>query len=220
MSMHGTDLKLRTAYASLALQTITGILTALAFVVLPSDENGGTDLQTIAALELSSQILEFMWYAYVVFVYKQIITWTRYLDWFFSTPLMLVSTALFFLHRQSLPSSELLRGEGLGCLVCNAFMLFCGYIVEADIVPHRSRLQTVAMGSVFFVGSFTFLATFIDEDDAISIVLFWIIYVVWAGYGLAALLPDTPKNVSYNILDLVSKNMYGIFIFAYSASRS
>ena len=31
--------------------------------------------------------------------YREIKTWTRYLDWFLSTPIMLVSTAFFFRHR-------------------------------------------------------------------------------------------------------------------------
>ena len=35
-------------------------------------------------------------------------------------------------------------------------------------------------------------------------------YGVWALYGVAAALPDAPKNISYNGLDLVSKNAFGV----------
>ena len=34
--------------------------------------------------------------------------------------------------------------------------------------------------------------------------------------GVAAAFGDVPKNVAYNGLDIVSKNLYGVFLFAYA----
>jgi hypothetical protein len=40
-------------------------------------------------------------------------------------------------------------------------------------------------------------------------------FVVWSLYGIAALLPTLQKNISYNGLDIIAKNFYGLFIFYY-----
>ena len=36
---------------------------------------------------------------------------------------------------------------------------------------------------------------------------------VWGLYGVAAMTDLKTKNISYNILDIVSKNFYGLFIY-------
>ena len=35
---------------------------------------------------------------------------------------------------------------------------------------------------------------------------------IWSLYGVAAMLPSNYKNFSYNILDIFSKNFYGLYI--------
>jgi bacteriorhodopsin len=42
--------------------------------------------------------------------------------------------------------------------------------------------------------------------------LFWYFFSVWSIYGIAALFPYKEKNISYNILDLFSKNFFGLFL--------
>ena len=37
--------------------------------------------------------------------------------------------------------------------------------------------------------------------------------LIWALYGVAAYFDHIPKNISYNILDVISKNFYGLYIF-------
>ena len=39
--------------------------------------------------------------------------------------------------------------------------------------------------------------------------------IVWSLYGFAALLGTKNKNISYNLLDIVAKNFYGLFIYFY-----
>ena len=38
---------------------------------------------------------------------------------------------------------------------------------------------------------------------------------IWSLYGVAALLKIREKNTMYNMLDVVSKNFYGLLIYAY-----
>ena len=43
--------------------------------------------------------------------------------------------------------------------------------------------------------------------------LFYFMFIVWGLYGIAALFDVYSKNLCYNILDIISKNFYGLFIF-------
>ena len=40
----------------------------------------------------------------------------------------------------------------------------------------------------------------------------WIFIGIWAFYGISYLLPKNIKNISYNILDLISKGIFAILI--------
>lgn len=210
---------LQSAVASLFVQVLIGIITGASFVIDISDATVRREVEVILGLEIGSQVIEFVWYVVVVCRFREIQTWARYLDWVLSTPVMLISTVLFFSHRDDSTSFvSPLRGVPLYLsLVCNWIMLLMGFLSETDRVP---RPLGLTLGSLAFVASFTFLATHIPADDGLSIGLFWFMYVVWGGYGVAAILPYREKNVSYNFLDIVSKNFYGLFLFVYSLTRS
>ena len=44
--------------------------------------------------------------------------------------------------------------------------------------------------------------------------IFLLMTIVWSLYGVAAMFPTIIKNLSYNILDVISKNFYGLYLFA------
>ena len=201
----------RSAVVSLVVQLLVGSITTVGFFV--SD----ADLSIIFAFELASQVIELLWYVWVVCRYRRIVTWTRYVDWVWSTPVMHISTALFLYHRAHKPILDVLRAWPLylACIL-NWLMLAFGFAMETGAVRPFLGL---AGGGVAFVGSFGALAVLVDEQDALSVGLLTAIYIVWALYGVAAALPDVPKNVGYNALDVVSKNFYGLFLFVYSSSN-
>lgn len=202
----------KTAVGSLVAQVLLGIFTTLGFFVgVPKHLED--DLFPIFVLEISSQIIEFVWYCIVVCRYGEITTWTRYFDWFFSTPLMLISTVLFFLHRTNANVDEFLKSGRLYMLIMfNWLMLSFGFALELNAI---SKLFGIAFGTVMLIASFYIMATFL-QDDELSIALFIFMFVVWFLYGVAAALPYKEKNVSYNGLDIVSKNFYGVFLTVYS----
>lgn len=204
----------RTAVASLVTQVVIAVATAVGFFVRVEDPEDASDLNVILGVEFGSQIIEFLWYLIVVFRYTTIMTWTRYLDWVVSTPIMLASTVLFFAHRTgedlSTPFSNPLIYV---TFVSNWLMLLFGFLAETMRIPRAAGLF---IGGIFFVASFVSLATHVDERDALSNGLFWFTYAVWAGYGLAATLSYEGKNIAYNALDVVAKNFYGLFLFIYS----
>ena len=206
----------RSAVASLAVQVIVGTVTLAGLFVPLSKQEKEEDLRLIFGLELGSQLIEFVYYLLVVCRFRTILTWTRYLDWVISTPIMLVSTALFFRHRRGQSAAGVWNENGAlwAALGLNWLMLAFGFTLEVSrALP---PVLSLALGGAAFVGSFTSLARCVDGDDAVSVGLFGAMYVVWALYGVAAALNDVPKNVAYNALDVVSKNFYGVFLFAYA----
>lgn len=203
----------RSAAASLVVQVLVVAVTGATFF-LPSSKK---DLNTIVLFEFASQIVEMIWYGMAVCRFKSILTWTRYLDWVLSTPIMLITTAFFFHHRQGLPIFDVFDSYRIyACLALNWVMLAFGLAMETDTLGNRP--VGLGLGGLAFVGSFTLLSLFMDGADHVSVGLFYVMYAVWGLYGVAAAFPDEPKNVSYNILDLVSKNFYGVFLFAYTLS--
>ena len=201
------------AVTSLTVQAVVGFATAASFF-LPKVT---PELQTILILELSSQLVEFVWYLVVVCRDREILTWTRYIDWVVSTPVMLVSTALFLRMRDEREGSVFAEGALWSCLILNWLMLAFGFLMETS--SNFPRVAGLAFGGAAFVGSYTMLARLVDVHDALSVWLFACMYAVWALYGVAAALPDVPKNVSYNALDVVSKNFYGVFLLVYTITQ-
>jgi bacteriorhodopsin len=51
-----------------------------------------------------------------------------------------------------------------------------------------------------------------DEKNREINLLFWYFFIVWSMYGISAMFPYTEKNISYNILDIFSKNFFGLFL--------
>jgi hypothetical protein len=42
--------------------------------------------------------------------------------------------------------------------------------------------------------------------------MFWYFAGVWSLYGVAAIMPYYWKNIGYNILDIFSKNFFGLYL--------
>lgn len=209
----------RTAAASLLVQLAVAIVTAAGLFV-PLDAAVRADLEVILALELGSQVVELAWYTVAVCAAREIATWTRYVDWVVSTPAMLVAAALFFRHRRGLALAGLFTSyEIYAVLALDWAMLALGYLVERGRLP---RAPGLAGGSAALVLAFALLARQLGPApvDALSLPVFWVMYGVWALYGVAAALPDAPKNVAYNGLDVVSKNAFGALLFAYALANA
>jgi hypothetical protein len=213
-----SDLKLKTAQASLLMQVVLGIVTASSlFFNIPVDT-----LYYIILLESIAQVVEFIYYAVVVFRLRKIYTWARYLDWYISTPVMLISTVAFFEYSKdtTFAITTLFQTPLIYLiLVTNWIMLSFGYLVETARMP---RALGLILGMLSFVVTFV-LVGFVairETQGILNPILYGVISLVWGLYGIAASLPDVQKNVSYNFLDVISKNFYGIFLFAYTLQIS
>lgn len=211
-----------TVYISLLMQLITTLISldGLNYELVKQDEI----LHDILILEALVQFVEAGFYIWVILALKDIklMTPRRYIDWFITTPTMLVSTVIFmeYLKRKekggpTFTLREFLVENKTDVIVIaslNFLMLLFGYLGETGVLNNSSA---VAIGSVFFVGSFKYIYDKYAYHTSYGKTLFYVVAGVWALYAVAACLPIIAKNTMYNTLDIFSKNFYGVFIYYY-----
>ena len=91
----------------------------------------------------------------------------------------------------------------------NFLMLMVGFLGELNILNKRVSL---ILGFVFFIINFSFIYYYYVKDFSRNKWIFNTITFLWGLYGIAYLFSSDTKNTSYNILDVFSKNFYGLFI--------
>ena len=223
-------------------------------LVAAGSGGAGGPLGVVLTMENVVQVVEILfyhWYRWLAVGSAAVasgardIAWVRYIDWVFTTPVMLVSTALFFEWQR--------RGSGGGAggdgkdsgafslwnwldenqtavwamVLANGIMLGVGFFQEMGVldIVTSSVVGFAALGVSFWVlgrlrpkgdgdeggkDSSALLGKL--RGDGMSGWLYPFMYVVWALYGVAAMLPSLWKNVMYNVLDLFAKNFYGMYV--------
>ena len=163
-------------------------------------------------LDAIVQVIELMFYVCLICI-GRLSTYFRYIDWFVTTPTMMVSTMMFmtFLDDVDATVANFVNNHGLTVvpvLIMNTLMLCFGLLGELQWISRRVSVQ---LGLVPLVAMFTIIYVQLPYTTA-GIVILTFQFVVWSFYGLAALLDFTSKNVMYNFLDLIAKNFYGIVV--------
>ena len=205
---------------SIIIQIVTGIVEIIALLIkLPSKI---MFLKQMMLLEVFVQIIEGLFYIYWFFNFKKIINITpsRYMDWVITTPTMLVNLIfylIFLQHFEKNTSStlhffELFNREFytiMTVLILNWMMLLFGYLGEISVMP---ILLSVSLGFIPFVIYYYIIYSkyALISKDGFNVFLYFFIF--WSLYGVVATMPYKIKNTCYNILDLFSKNFFGIFL--------
>lgn len=175
-------------------------------------------LQTVLWIETIVQVIElafYSWYSYYFHTVAEA-TFYRYHDWAVTTPLMLFSTMVYYEY-QNKPEDDVtlesfLREHWQDVLVVagfNAVMLLFGYLYELNLIDIWTS-QT--LGFAGFAGSFYVMWDKFASKSPKNTWLYAFMFIVWALYGVAAMFTSVWKNVSYNLLDVVAKNFYGVFL--------
>ena len=146
----------------------------------------------------------------------------RYFDWFITTPIMLISTIIFMEYKRKKENNEdtlyfwdFIKNNKKNIILIvslNFLMLLMGILSEAGIIDMK---YGISLGFLFFIGSFYIIYENYAKYTENGKKLFVFLFGVWSLYGFAAVLPVVPKNTCYNILDIVAKNFYGLFIYHY-----
>ena len=207
---------------SIKLQILAGIISLFGLFIKLKKED--SILYTILLMETIVQFIEGFWYLnfyYFTFNRNQLndIATKRYDDWYLYTPIMLLSTAIFMQYtyekENKLPVSTLheILSEKFYPLLSIAFfnytMLVFGKKYEKK---EKGFMNYLYYGFISFFLSFYILYQSFASKSKKGKQLFAFVFVIWFFYGIAALQPTIPKNIYYNILDIISKNFYGIYI--------
>ena len=211
----------RTVYASLAIQlgTTAVSLDGLNYELSEKD----AILHDILILETFVQIVEAVFYIWVILALKKlkIMAPRRYLDWMITTPTMLLTTIIFMEYmrykdtRKPFTLMEFLKDHQSNIVKIFAYnwgMLLFGYLGEAGLMCKKT---SIIIGFIFFGLSFELIYANYAQHTELGKKLFVFLVGVWSLYGVAAMLGLREKNTMYNMLDIVSKNFYGLFIYAY-----
>ena len=201
------------SYFSLIVQLVSGIVgvNGLFIKLKPQDEI----LKTALKLETLVQLIEFIFYIYLIYTIQMSkltfnITSVRYFDWMITTPTMLISTIMFL---QNEKKEDFNFKKELNTIikitVGNWLMLLFGYLGEINIL---NLGISNSFGFIFFAYTFKQLYSNYVKTKT-GIYLYYFMFIIWSLYGVASVLSFETKNIMYNILDLFSKNFYGIFLY-------
>ena len=215
---------LNSAYFSLILQLIIGIICIFGiFIPLKKKDNVLTD---ILILETIVQFIEFTFYFWLIIQFSKInyeVTFVRYFDWFITTPTMLISIIIFMIYQNSLNETnndpinfykEFIENMNtiVYILLFNALMLIFGFLGEIKLL---NKKLSFIFGFIFFFLSYYLIFSNYVNNNINNLFLFIINFILWSLYGIAYLFTYKNKNISYNILDIFSKNLNGLFLFFY-----
>jgi bacteriorhodopsin len=216
---------------SIVVQLVTGVIELLAFFVKTPPGMGL--IKQLLGLEVAVQAVEGSFYAWLYYNIDRVknITPKRYADWAITTPTMLVTLIAYIIYlktnkgngNDSLSLIQILRENAVSIaqiLGLNWLMLLFGYLGEVGVF---SLLTGVALGFVPFIAYFYIMYEKFVANDAIhnngtngtngtSLKIYAYFLVAWSLYGIVAVLPYALKNTIYNVLDLFSKNFFGIFL--------
>jgi hypothetical protein len=132
-----------------------------------------------------------------------------------TTPLMLITLSAFLKHDGTTGDrlTDFLsknKGSVIKIVLLNAMMLLLGLMAE---LGYLSPYTAVALGFIPFVLNFKHIKdTFLPKEDKVKNVVFYWFVFFWALYGVFATMNYQTKNVGYNILDIFSKNFFGLFL--------
>jgi len=132
---------------------------------------------------------------------------TRYIDWMITTPLILLAVVLFY---NTHGNSVNYKCYGMIVLL-NWLMLLFGYLGERKIM---SPMTGLLIGFVFFALMLLYLYMYLIPSGC-SLTVFIIFGIIWSGYGIAYMLDEEEKNIAYNILDVISKALFGVVLWMY-----
>jgi bacteriorhodopsin len=208
---------------SIAVQAITGIIEL--FTLFVKTPPSMALIKQLLGLEVAVQVVEGGFYAWLYHNINTIknITPKRYADWAITTPTMLITMVAYIIYLNSKTTTttgslslvQILRenaGPFVQILGLNWLMLLFGYLGEIGVIP---MIAGVAIGFVPFIAYFYIIyANFLNQSasSSTSIKIYTYFLVFWSLYGVVAVLPYALKNTIYNVLDLFSKNFFGLFL--------
>jgi bacteriorhodopsin len=148
----------------------------------------------------------------------------RYFDWFITTPTMLLTSIIYFQYeeykekeyKKDLMNLTLIsfikenKENIIFIMICNFLMLLFGYLSE---INYLDKTIGFVIGFIFFYLCFNNIYNYYAKKSKRGIIVYYFLLVIWSLYGFAFILNSEHKNISYNILDIFSKNFFGLYLY-------
>jgi len=202
------------AYFSLIIQFIIGIINIYGLNIdVPPDK---VIFKDILKLEFGVQIIEFIFYCWMIINFELIknITPYRYVDWIITTPTMLITLLAYLSDQEKSTLKEYISKNKLfmsKIIILNLSMMLFGLAGELNYINYNTSIM---IGFIPFVYYFKLIYDkyLSNNTDKNKLKLYCIFLILWTLYGVVAFLPYEQKNIAYNIIDLFSKNLFSVFL--------
>jgi bacteriorhodopsin len=197
----------QTTNLSIIIQALSGVYTTRTFGIKEPKL-----LVQAVNLELFVTLIQFIFYTVLIRNHSiETMAITRYYDWMITTPLMLVSMSTYFLYKGGeeggmIDMLKKYKKQFTKIIIFNLIMLLAGYLGETGYI---SKELAFVIGTIAFIMTFTIIY---KEMNGAGKGIFNLIAGVWGLYAVAYMLPNVQKNVMYNALDLVSKNLFAVLL--------
>ena len=201
-------------HITLIIQFIVGLINIYGLNIDVTDNK--KIIKDILKLELGVQIIEFIFYTWMIINFKLIknITPYRYLDWIITTPTMLITLISYLNNKEDSNLKEFLNKNKLfviKIISLNIIMLLFGLAGELNYMDYNTAIIIGFMPFVYYF-KIIYDKYLITNTESNKTILYWFFFIIWTIYGVVALLPYEQKNTAYNILDLFSKNLFSVFL--------
>lgn len=218
--MQSESLVVSTTKLSLKVQVFATVIGFVA--LLPKVDKQHEILKDVLKLETAVQVVELLFYMSFVNSFNlATMGRTRYSDWVITTPLMLLTTIVYLMYvehiEKNVSTSNPLTFKNvwesensmiIEVILYNVLMLGVGYLGEVGVID---KMTATVIGFVFFFMTFRIIYEYGNRTEE-GRKLFKFLVLVWGAYGIAYLFPIENMNISYNILDIVSKNFFGLYL--------
>jgi bacteriorhodopsin len=202
------------AYFSLIIQFIIGIINIYGLNIDVPPEK--VIFKDILKLEFGVQIIEFIFYCWMIINFELIknITPYRYVDWIITTPTMLITLLAYLSDQDKSTLKEYISKNKLfisKIIILNLSMMLFGLAGELNYINYNTSIM---IGFIPFVYYFKLIYDkyLSNNTDKNKLKLYFFFFILWTLYGVVAFLPYEQKNIAYNIIDLFSKNLFSVFL--------
>ena len=213
-----SDLIYTTGVASFIIQIITTIVDTYALVI-PTPP-ALYDIKALLWVEYIVNLIEGIFYFWMITNFSVVknITIYRYYDWVITTPTMLFTYSMYLLIVKKIEENkkhtlfDVVDSEKYTLLIIillNWLMLFFGYIGE---LGKMSVQLSTFLGFIPFIIMFYIIYENYAKHTSLGVNTFIYFVSVWGLYGVAALMKYEVKNIMYNIIDLLAKNFFALFL--------
>jgi len=187
--------------------------------------------RTLLKIELTVQMIEFVAYLVLTSLFFSKgtrlgnITLIRYADWYLTTPIMM-TTLMGYLSGETRFRVFLKKYKRpvVFVVVMDTLMLVAGLQNELQHKRQDRKKESEMVcrrHSWIYIGFFPFILMFgciyhvfhkqLQSSYEKRFIFAWFL-IIWTVYGMAAFGSYTSRNSSYNILDIFSKNITGLFL--------